>query len=217
MREPLIGPFAAIAAGILAARLTVFETRELLAAILASAFLCAIALWRRAPKLASNSCLLGFFFAGGLADVAHRPAPRPELDAEGREPVVLGGCVVDPPVLAGDKERFVLELEPGARVQVTAFAREGQSPPALRYGQRIEFEARVRRPRNFGNPGAFDYARYLARRDIFWTASMLSGEVTQLPGRCGSRFGEVVATVRLAVLDRLARLYEGRPYETGMM
>jgi len=218
MQYPLIPPLAAIATGILASRFVSFETRELFIAIAACAILSAIALWRRSRALAGAGCLLGFVFAGALVDLAHRPGPRPELDAEGREPVILSGCVVQPPALSGDRERFVVELDPGARVQVTAYAREGQPPPALRYGQRVEFEARVRRPRNFGNPGAFDYARYLARRDVYWTAAMSAGsEVTVLPGRCGSRLQAAIAGLRVMALNRLAQLYQGKPYETGMM
>jgi competence protein ComEC len=218
MQDPLIPPLAAIATGILASRFVSFETRELFIVIAAFAILSVIALWRRARVLAGACCLLGFVFAGALVDLAHRPGPRPELDAEGREPVILSGCVVQPPALSGDRERFVVELDPGARVQVTAYAREGQPPPALSYGQRVEFEARVRRPRNFGNPGAFDYARYLARRDIYWTASMSAGdEVTVLPGQCGSRFQAAIVGLRVMALNRLAQLYQGKPYETGMM
>ena len=218
MQDPLIPPLAAIATGILASRFVSFEIRELFIVIATFAILGAIALWRRARVLAGAGCLLGFGFAGALVDLAHRPGLRPELDAEGREPVILSGCVVQPPALSGDRERFGVELDPGARVQVTAYAREGQAPPALHYGQRVEFEARVRRPRNFGNPGAFDYARYLARRDFYWTASTSSGaEVTVLPGRCGSRFQAAIVGLRVMALDRLAQLYQGKPYETGMM
>jgi competence protein ComEC len=218
VQDPLIPPLAAIAAGILASRFVSVEIRELCIVIAAFAILCTIALWRRARVLAGACCLLGFMFAGALVDLAHRPGPRPELDAEGREPVILSGCVVQPPALSGDRERFVVELEPGARVQVTAYAREGQPPPALRYGQLVEFDARVRRPRNFGNPAAFDYARYLARRDVYWTASMSTGaQVTILPGQCGSRFQAAIVGLRVMALDRLAQLYQGKPYETGMM
>ena len=218
MQDPLLPPLAAIATGILASRFVSFGIHELFFVIAAFAVLCAIALWRQARSLAGACCLLGFLFAGALVDLAHRPGLAPELDAEGREPVILSGCVVQPPALSGDRERFVVELDPGARVQVTAYAREGQAPPALRYGQRVEFEARVRRPRNFGNPGAFDYARYLARRNIYWTASMSTGgEVTVLPGRCGSRFQAAIMGLRVMTLDRLAQLYQGKPYETGMM
>jgi competence protein ComEC len=218
MQDPLLPPLAAIATGILVSRFAPFEARELCLVVALFATLCAVALWRRARVLAGACCLLGFGFAGALVDLAHRPGPRPELDAEGREPVILSGCVVQPPALSGDRERFVVELEPGARVQVTAYAREGQAPPMLSYGQRVEFEARVRRPRNFGNPGAFDYARYLARRDIYWTASMRAGaEVTVLPGQCGSRFQAAIVGLRVMALDRLTQLYKGKPYETGMM
>jgi competence protein ComEC len=217
MRDPLLLPLAAIAAGILASRFTAFGIRELLAVIAAFLILGMVALWRRARVLAGACCLLGFLFAGALTDVVHRPGPRPELDAEGREPVIISGCVVQPPALSGDRERFVVELEPGARMQVTAYAREDQTPPSLRYGQRMEFEARVRRPRNFGNPGSFDYARYLARRDIYWTASTSAAGLKVLPGSCGSRFQAAVMGLRSAALERLAKLYSGKPYETGMM
>ncbi|HTQ53361.1 MAG TPA: ComEC/Rec2 family competence protein [Bryobacteraceae bacterium] len=217
MRDPLLPPLAALATGILVSRLASFEIRECALAIAAFLALTILALWRSSRGLAALCCLFGFAFAGVLVDLAHRPGDRPELDAEGREPVILGGCVVVPPALSGDRERFVLELEPGARVQVTAYAREGEPPPALRYGQRVEFEARVRRPRNFGNPGSFDYARYLARRDIYWTASATSATVTVLPGRCGSRFMAAIMGLRVMALDRLAQLYAGQPYDTGMM
>jgi hypothetical protein len=40
----------------------------------------------------------------------------------------------------------------------------GETLPALHYGQNIELDAKVRPPRNFGNPGAFDYRRFLARQ-----------------------------------------------------
>ncbi|HUE02070.1 MAG TPA: ComEC/Rec2 family competence protein [Bryobacteraceae bacterium] len=218
MQQPLLPPLAALATGIFVSRLASFGITELLTVIAVFAILCAISLWRRARVMAGACCLFGFVFAGALVDLARRPAPRPELDAEGREPVILSGCVVHPPALSADRERFVVELEPGARVQVTAYAVEGQAPPALHYGQRVEFEARVRRPRNFGNPGAFDNARYLARRNIYWTASMSTGtEVTVLPGQCGSRFEAGIMGLRVMALDRLAQLYRGKPYESGMM
>ena len=113
MQDPLIPPLAAIATGILASRFVSFETRELFIVMAAFATLGAIALWRRARVLAGACCLLGFVFAGALVDLAHRPGPWPELDAEGREPVILSGCVVQPPALSGDRERFVVDSAGG--------------------------------------------------------------------------------------------------------
>src|SRR5205823_1162595 len=147
-----------------------------------------VAVWRASRVLAGICCLLGLFCAGVLTALVHRPGPAPEIDAAAREIVVLGGCVVEPPAVSGERERFLLELEPHARVQVTLYRKGDEPLPELYYGQSVELEGRVRQPRNFGNPGAFDYQQYLARQEIYWTASAAANTVHVLPGRCGSRF-----------------------------
>ena len=217
MKDPLVVPVAAIAAGIVVSQFADFRQADLAAAIAAFLLLGVLALARRSRILAGVCCALGFVCAGALLALVHAPGPPPELDAESREVVILGGCVVEPPAFSEGRERFVLELEPHARAQVTLYTREGESLPALRYGQNVELDAKVRKPRNFGNPGAFDYVRYLARQDVFWTASGAAGTLRVLPGRCGSRFQGFVMSLRSAALDRLARLYRGREYDTAMM
>ncbi|MBZ5617976.1 MAG: ComEC/Rec2 family competence protein [Acidobacteriia bacterium] len=217
MKHPLVGPLAAIAAGILVSRFVPFQPSELFGAITAFLLLGVLALFRHSRVLAGTCCSLGLFCAGALTALAHAPAPRPELDAEGREIVILGGCVVEPPAISGERERFLLELEPHARAQVTLYTKDDESLPPLRYGQNVELDARVRKPRNFGNPGAFDYARYLARQDIYWTASGAANTVRVLPGRCGSRFQKAVMDLRQAALARIGRLYHGNDYQTGIM
>jgi len=217
LKDPLVVPVAAIAAGILAARLAGFHESELFLGAAAFILLGALAFYRRSRILAGVCCCLGLLCAGALTAVIHAPGPAPELDAEGREVVILGGCVVEPPAVSGERERFVLELEPHARAQVTLYTREGETLPALGYGQNVELDARVRRPRNYGNPGAFDYARYLERQDIYWTASGPAGAVRVLPGRCGSRFQSFAMNLRAAALERIARLYRGNHYDTGLM
>jgi competence protein ComEC len=217
VREPLVVPVAAIAAGIVVCQFADFRQAQLLAAIAAFLLLGALAMSRRSRILAGVCCALGFVCAGALLALVHAPPPPPELDAESREVVILGGCVVEPPALSGERERFVLELDPHARAQVTLYAREGERLPVPRYGQNVELDAKVRKPRNFGNPGAFDYVRYLARQDVFWTASGPAGSLRVLPGRCGSRFEGFVMGLRSAALSRLARLYRGREYDTAMM
>jgi competence protein ComEC len=217
VKDPLVGPLAAIASGILVSRFVPFQTPELLGAIAAFLLLGTLAFRRRSRILAGTCCCLGLFCAGALTAAGHHPAPRPQLDVQGREIVILGGCVVEPPAVSGQRERFILELEPHARAQVTLYTRGDEALPALRYGQNVELDARVREPRNFGNPGAFDYAGYLAREEIYWTASGAADTVRVLPGRCGSRFQKAVMDLRAAALSRIARLYDNDPYETGMM
>ncbi len=142
----------------------------------------------------------------------------PELDVEGPAPVILAGCVVEPPAFFEEREQFVLELDPGARARVSLYLRPGEAPPPLRYGQRVEIEARVRRPHNFNNPGSFDYVRYLARKDIYWTASARQGTpLAILPGECGSRFDRAVFAIRTAAIGRVERLYSGNAYQSGMI
>ena len=176
-----------------------------------------LSLYRRSRFLAATASLLGLFFAGQLLALVHRPAPSPQLDAEGREIVILGGCVVEPPAISGERERFLLELAPHARAQVTLYTKEGESLPPLAYGQNIELDARVRKPRNYANPGDFDYTHFLARQDIYWTASGNADTVHILPGRCGSRFVKFAMDLRASVLRRTERLYHGDSYLSGMM
>jgi competence protein ComEC len=217
VKDPLVGPLAAIASGILVFRFVAFQLPELLLAIAAFLLLGLLALYRGSRVLAGACCCLGLFFAGVLTALAHAPGPPPELDAEGREIVILGGCVVEPPAISGERERFILELAPNARAQVTLYTKGDEPLPPLRYGQSIELDARVRKPRNFGNPGAFDYARYLARKDIYWTASGAASTVRVLAGRCGSPFQKAVMDLRGLILARIERLYHGNDYDSGMM
>jgi competence protein ComEC len=216
VREPLVLPLIAFAAGILLDQTAPFSTRE---AALAGVALAILALLPASAWMKRTAALLAMFFGGAFAGAWHRPGPAPEIDATSKEIVILAGCVVEPTVFGEDRTQFTLELEPGARAQVLIPSDEGDPPPQrLTYGQRVEIEARVRRPHNFNNPGSFDYAAYLARRNIFWTASMARNTpAAVLPGRFGSRFMGGIFALRTAVLDRIDRLYPGNNYASGMM
>ena len=72
------------------------------------------------------------------------------------------------------------------------------------YGERICFSPKLRVPRNFRNPGAFDYRGYLQDHGIAALASAKSDDVERLPGFSGTWLNlwrsrlhrEVVARVR---------------------
>ena len=218
MRDPLLAPLAAIAAGIVASRFAAFEPRELIfpiAAFLILGILC----WLRKLRALGTTCALLAVFSGGiLIDLLHRQGPPPEIEMAHRETLLVSGCVVEPPVFFEGREQFIVEIEPGARARVNLYLREGDAPPRLRYGQSVEFEARLRKTRDFGNPGAFDYAGYLARRNIYWTATTRTGApIRVLPGVCGSRWEAWLFGVRVGALEKLEQLYAGQPYETAMM
>ncbi len=167
----------------------------------------------------STCILLALVFAGTLDLALHRPPPPPEIDAGFRETVLLDGCVVEPTVFSPGREQFTLELAWKARARVSLpLEDDAASLQKLAYGQQVEIEARVRSPHNYNIQGGFDYIAYLARQDIFWTATMSKGsQATVLPGRCGSRFLGLVYALRTAALERLDQLYAGDTYNTGMM
>lgn len=230
MRDPLILPLSAVVCGILLSRavnLSRFDAAWPWAAFLVLAALTA----RRSCWLRRTTAALALLFTGVLAETWHRPGPPPTIDAGLRETVLLTGCVVEPSAFSNDREQFTLELDQGARARVSLALDDDRSAlddrPALdeagpaqrfEYGQRVEVEARIRPPRNFHNPGSFDYAGYLARQNIFWTATMTRGSRAKvLAGRCGSRAMAAIFALREAALDRLEKLYAGDQYTTGMM
>jgi competence protein ComEC len=213
MRNPLILPLAAVIVGILLGHWLPFSVRE--SAWPIAAFLI---LGILAHKRLRGVCIaLALVFAGTLDLALHRPLPAPEIDAGFRETVLLDGCVVEPTVFSPGREQFTLELADKARARVSLPLDDDPAPlQKLAYGQRVEIEARVRSPHNYNNPGGFDYTAYLARQNIFWTASMTRGsQATVLPGHCGSRFLGLVFTLRTAALEKLDQLYSGDPYNTG--
>jgi competence protein ComEC len=217
VQDPLLIPVAALASGILAARLVPFGQGELLIAIAMLLTLGAVALWRGARWAAGVCGAVGLMFGGALTELEHVPGAPPWIDAEARETVVLSGCVLEPAAVSGERERFVLELEPGARAQVTLYTKPEETLPVLAYGERIEMEAKIRKPHNYGNPGAFDYARYLARKKVYWTASGAAAGLRKLPGRCGNALAGAAMNLRVAALDRIEKLWQPDAYRVGMM
>jgi competence protein ComEC len=216
LREPLLVPLAGLMAGIGLSRFVRFDLRELAAALIGFVSLYLIAR-SRAGKWVRFVIVAGASIAAGIViEMARRPASTPQLDAEQGEVVILSGCVVQPTIFARERERFLLELGPGAIASVTA--NEDPVAASLAYGTKVEIEAKVRSPHNYQNPGSFDYAAYLARQNIFWYASIpKGGAVRVLPGRCGSRLAAAVFALRSAALTRIEQLYAGNDYAIAMM
>jgi competence protein ComEC len=87
-----------------------------------------------------------------------------------------------------------------------------QAPPAsamqlFRYGQRIKFPATLVTPRNYRNPGAFDYATYLRDKGIIATASTKYAAIQLLPGFSGSRAMLGLARVHRSVIEKVHALW----------
>lgn len=87
------------------------------------------------------------------------------------------------------------------------------SPASMRvfqYGERIRFSARLKPPRNFRNPGAFDYQGYLAANGIAALASTKAENVAPLPGFAGHPVERWRARIHRSVIARVHRLWPPR-------
>jgi len=215
---PLLPAALALIAGVLLARLADFAVWEVTAALSAFLILAAVC-WRiGATRLRTASLLLAMTCCGIWTAVAHKPGEPPVLNAKNGENVLLAGCVVEPPSVFGDRERFTLELATNARIQISVGLDEGEAPPKLAYGQQVEVEARIREPHNFQNPGGFDLVAWLARTNIYWRATARHARAVKVvPGSCGHLVQGVLFSIRTASIDRIDRFYPGDSYNSAMM
>jgi competence protein ComEC len=223
VKNPLVTPLLALASGIVLARFITFQRSDFLWTLPLLFGLACLA-WEHSRRVTHSRraflvcSWLVLLFSGAFLSVLHRRGSPPEIQAGARETVILDGCVVSPSAFSEERDQFVLELAPHAKARVSLAIRGHETTPDLSYGQMIELEARVRRIRNFQNPGEFDYERFSARSDIYWTAAATgAGSVVVKPGRCGSRFFAAVFALRTAALRRIERIYAGNPYAIGMM
>jgi competence protein ComEC len=92
--------------------------------------------------------------------------------------VVLEGVICRPPELFPDKTRLYLQTEKIIeRKKITIINGKllltiQKKLNAFKYGDRVRFSAKLRFPRNFNNPGRFDYHSYLALKGILVIASL---------------------------------------------
>ncbi len=217
-REPLLLPFACLAAGIVLGKYESIPAGTSLGAAGTCTLLALIgnAVARRgvASRIAAGAAVI--FLGMALAVVRELPPPR-ILSVPDNTLAIFDGCVTDPGILGADRERFGIDLAPGAHAEVSLYTKPGESFPDLPYGTPVELQGKARTPHNFGNPGAFDYRTYLARQQIYWNVSAAASTVRILPGHCGNRLAQFISGLRVSALNRLDRLYANDPYTNGMM
>ncbi len=80
-------------------------------------------------------------------------------------------------------------------------------PHLFRYGERLRFPAKLYPPHNFRNPGAFDYAGYLAENGIVALGSTKAETVELLPGFAGSRAELWRTRLRRSLIEKIHLLW----------
>jgi competence protein ComEC len=86
--------------------------------------------------------------------------------------------------------------------------------PSFRYGDHIRLIAKLRPPKNFRNPGAFDYVSYLHRQGVVALGSGKLDSVVLLGNNAG-RLGRWRSNARRAVIARIHELWPER--QAGLM
>jgi len=81
------------------------------------------------------------------------------------------------------------------------------APSFFRYGARLLIRAKLHPPRNFRNPGAFDYEGYLRDNGISMLASAEMNDVEPLGGFCGSRIAMWRARVHASIIRKIHELW----------
>jgi competence protein ComEC len=177
-----------------------------------AAFLAAGLYFVRRRKWLGVALALGAFFLGGALHIQLRGS-APLLDtslqpfADGQQVEITAHVTHEGRLRAGtpnevsqslDVETEEIIAQNGTRMPVHSGVRLGiysarpdvaASPMIrfLRYGKRIRLPVKLKLPRNFRNPGAFDYQGYLAANGIAALGSAKAEDVELLPGFAGSR------------------------------
>ena len=211
------------AAGIVAEE---FAWRPALWLLLAAAVFVGSSLYFRQRRIGSGVALVyaALFFIAALYFQARQ---RPEFNTSilafaGGDAVTLTGYVRQEVSLGASsygqqRQTFDMAVEQAQRDQdknptpVHATVRLSVYGPgplvAHVYGERLQVVARLKQARNFGNPGAFDYAGYLEDQSILALATARADHARPLPGQAGNLLGEWRARARASVIEKLRQLF----------
>jgi competence protein ComEC len=192
-----------------------------------------VGLYNRSARLARLAIILTLICTGAIVRLTMplpRITLPPAEFLSGERVTIVGHVINDGSLLpGGTRERFDLRSETiqlsstrfdqpvGIRISVfvrgsglTArdTAQEEDATPAiafsqLSYGDRVQLTAKLRPPRNFRNPGAFDYESYLRGLGIGALGSADADSITVLPGHSGSRLGRLRSRIRRSILDHI--------------
>ena len=83
------------------------------------------------------------------------------------------------------------------------------------YGERLRFPAKLSLPRNYRNPGAFDYQGFLLENGIVAMASTKAASVEVLPGFAGSQAELWRSKIHRSIIEEVHALWP--PHQAALM
>ncbi|ARB93585.1 DNA internalization-related competence protein ComEC/Rec2 [Legionella longbeachae] len=126
-----------------------------------------------------------FFLLGIFIATVHQSQNLPKglPDVEVIPQVSIQGTIASIPLQSPSKTLFLLALEqydnhPAQGIIQLSWYNKA---PKIHVGQRWKFKVKLKKPRNYLNPGSMDYVRSLATRHILWTGYIHSRGNKQLP------------------------------------
>jgi len=97
--------------------------------------------------------------------------------------------------------------DPGSYEGAAGTGETPVAPFALTYGARLRILAKLHPPRNYRNPGAFDYEGYLRDNGISVLGSAEATDITRLPGFSGSRIQLWRTRVHASIIAKIHELW----------
>ncbi|HLW97343.1 MAG TPA: DNA internalization-related competence protein ComEC/Rec2 [Candidatus Acidoferrales bacterium] len=235
MKVPALLVFPLSCIGILAAALHPFPLWGV-TGFAALAFVVGALLWSaHADRLALTAAMAGWVGVGALAITVEHRSRSPNLvsdligsqQLDASQPMRLRGVLRENTERLPWGARFDVDLEAveafGQSVPVSGGLRAscfGESLgelPALRAGNRVELIALARLPRNFQNPGAYDYRAQLARQNIFLTASVRSPALVTKLSEGTPSLQHYLARARGRLLERAEILFGDSPKQAAVL
>jgi competence protein ComEC len=157
----------------------------------------------------SSASEQSMWFGGGEVQITARVIAEGEIQSEG-DSSFRQRVDIETETIGSDSQ--TKKITEGIRLNIYQNDREG-SRDRMRlftYGQRVRFPATLVPPRNYRNPGAFDYAGYLRDNGIVATASVKYSAVETLAGFTGSRIERWRTGMHRSIIGKIHALWPAR-------
>jgi competence protein ComEC len=229
-RQPMLWAALSYAAGIVAGIYTYTSAWGLIGA--SAAFVAAGICFARKEKNLALWLGLGALFVAGMAHIRLRgfsdsPDPSWQPFAWGPQVEITAHVTREGRLQEGargelredlDVETEEVSTEDGTRIPLHSGVRLGiydsrageggaRAMRIFRYGERIRLPVKIKLPRNFRNPGGFDYQGYLASNGISALGSAKAEDVEVLPGFTGRRVELWRSRIHTSIVAKVRELW----------
>jgi len=181
MARPLTAPLLSLMAGIVCSSLLAVPDRFLLTALLAVLILLLGSRLKARTSAALFFLCCALFLCGWLqmnAYIYQPPGKGHIIEQLRADPVTIEGVIVESPLLFPEKTDLMISAHSLTDSKGGYFPVHGKillsfrGTQAFDYGDAVRVRTRLRKVRNFHNPGGFNYERYLRFQGVFLRGSV---------------------------------------------